>query len=534
MTESRAWVFSERGLPWDILNLTSQPIPTLPPPLPLPKDVPDPEEWIVVKVAFAGLNPGAIFQMTLVPPFARKPTCVPEMDFSGTVIDVWHPDDESGSAQSKRFNKGDKVLAMLPASHTLPTGTGALAEYVKIPARYAVKKPEAVSFADGAGCLLPGLTARQLVNESGAKTGDRVLVNAASGGIGSLVVQMLRKCVGPGGLIVGICSGKNVELVKSIGADEAIDYTQHRHLSKHLAERFSSEPFNTIIDTLGHQALYLASPSYLVPEGNYSSVGIKPPTFFVPDFLRAVLQMKLNEWWPVSPWLGGVGRRWLGTSMMSPTLEDRQAVVDMLEDGDIKLVRDSIWHFLEAKEAYRKLGGLHARGKILVKSMTLLSMKPIFIRGNDQYHCRLVSIKLTGSFSNAEYISSMMKPATVYTTLPYKGSGIDLSPSQWSVLKALPGLLLFCETEEQRQEFHYNSPRRAAIPVTVFLENGISVEADTYVFPVESSEEEYWDDWELPPEEPASDIPSTANENSIKEDSASADLTGDQKMCVPL
>jgi NADPH:quinone reductase-like Zn-dependent oxidoreductase len=77
--------------------------------------------------------------------------------------------------------------------------------------------------------------------------------------------------------------------------------------------------------------------------------------------------MKLNEWWPVSPWLGGVGRKWLGTSMMSPTLEDRQAVAEMLGRGDIKLVKDSIWPFEETKEAYKKLGGLHARGKILVK-----------------------------------------------------------------------------------------------------------------------------------------------------------------------
>ncbi|KAF5535555.1 zinc-type alcohol dehydrogenase [Fusarium napiforme] len=511
MTESRAWVFSERGLPWDVLNFTSQPMPTLPPPLPLPKDVPDPEEWILVKVAFAGLNPGAIFQMILVPPFIRKPTCVPEMDFSGTVIDVWHPDDESGSAQLKRFNKGDKILAMLPASHTLPTGTGALAEYVRIPARYAVKKPEGVSFADGAGCLLPGLTARQLVNESGAKTGHRVLVNAASGGIGSLVVQMLRKIVGPEGYIVGICSGKNVELVKSLGADEVIDYTQHDNTSKHLTERFSPEPFNTIIDTLGHQTLYLASPSYLVPEGNYSSVGIKPPTFFVPDFLRAVLQMKLNEWWPVSPWLGGVGRRWLGTSMMSPTLEDRQAVADMLGRGDIKLVKDSIWPFEETKEAYRKLGGLNARGKILVKTFLTFNMasvpiKLISVPGNDEYHIRLLSVKLTGSFSNTKYISSLTRPATVLTVVPYKGSAIDCSPSHCPAPKELPGLLLICETLEERQEYHYNSPQRVAI-----------------------FEEEYWDDWELhacvsserpypisctAPEEPVSNMPGIADENS--------------------
>lgn len=219
MTESQAWVFSQRGLPWDVLNLTTRPIPALPPPLPLPSDVPKPEEWILVKVAFVGLNPGAIFQMTLVPPFIRQASCVPEMDFSGTVIDVWHPDDNAGEA-SKRFKKGDKILAMLPASHTLPTGTGALAQYVRIPARYAVHKPENVSFGDGAGCLLPGLTARQLVNESGAKAGNRVLVNAASGGIGTNVVQMLRKVVGKEGYIVGICSGKNAEMVKSIGADE--------------------------------------------------------------------------------------------------------------------------------------------------------------------------------------------------------------------------------------------------------------------------------------------------------------------------
>ncbi|KAF5017574.1 hypothetical protein F66182_10483 [Fusarium sp. NRRL 66182] len=221
MANSQAWVFSERGLPWHVLNLATQPIPTLPPPIPLPKDASTPEEWILVQVAFAGLNPGAIFQMTLVPPFIRHASCVPEMDLSGTVVDVWHPDDAAGPTQSRRFNKGDKVLAMLPASHTLATGTGALAQLVRFPAKYAVKKPEGVSFGDGAGCMVPGLTARQMVSESGAKAGDRVLVNAASGGIGSLVVQMLRKAVGIDGYMVGICSGENADLVRSLGADEA-------------------------------------------------------------------------------------------------------------------------------------------------------------------------------------------------------------------------------------------------------------------------------------------------------------------------
>ncbi|EHK25956.1 uncharacterized protein TRIVIDRAFT_229171 [Trichoderma virens Gv29-8] len=382
-TTSRAWTFSQRGSPSDVLSLsTSRPIPTFPP------EAARPEEWILVKVAFAGLNVGAIFQMTLIPAFLRNKTCIPEMDLSGVVQDVWHPHanigdgDEARSATTSagpvssdstenstqtRFRKGDKVMAMLSASHALPTGTGALAEYVAIPASFAVHKPTSAPFADAAGCLLTGMTAHQQVVESGAKPGDRVLVNAASGGIGTLVVQMARQVVGPDGVVIGICSGRNARLVESLGADEVIDYTQHDNLPAYLASRFRSKPFNAIIDTLGHQSLYVHSPAYLVPSGTYSSVGIKPPDFSVPNFLRAVWQMKLNEWWPVSRWLGGIGRLWRGVSMMEPTLEDRQRIADMLGAGQIRVVRDSIWRFEDAKEAYAKLGALHASGKVLVR-----------------------------------------------------------------------------------------------------------------------------------------------------------------------
>ncbi|KAM5537427.1 hypothetical protein V8D89_008946 [Ganoderma adspersum] len=347
--ESQAWTFSARGLPSIVLSLTTRPIPTLPPPLPLPGDVPQPEEWLLIKVAFAGLNPGAIFQMVLVPPIVRSATCIPDMDFSGTVLDVWAPDGSGNGAQARRFKEGDKVVCMLPASHTLRTGTGALAEHVRVPARYVVHKPEGSSFADAAGIMLPALTARQMVLESGAKEGDRVLVNAASGGIGTMVVQMVRNIIGKSGYVVGICSGRNSQMVKSIGADEVIDYTQHGDLPQHLKTLFSEQPFNAIIDTLGHQSLYLASPSYLVPDSIYSSTGIKPPDFSVPNFLSAVIQMKLNEWWPVSPWLFGVGRRWMGVSMMNPMLEDRERVVGMLGRGEIRLIRDSVWDFKDVK-----------------------------------------------------------------------------------------------------------------------------------------------------------------------------------------
>ncbi|KAK5993920.1 Reticulon-4-interacting protein 1 [Cladobotryum mycophilum] len=313
---SKTWTFSQRGNPSD------------------------PEEWLLIKVAFAGLNVGSIFQMTLIPPFLRSKTCIPEMDLSGTVLDVWHPDapnpvsssssaanaNANTNAKNPRFKKGDKIIAMIPASHSLSTGTGALAQHILLPARYAAHKPPPP----------PSPTPPAQVLESGAAPGHRVLVNAASGGIGTMAVQILRRVVGDGGHIVGICSARNVDLVRSLGADEVIDYTQHTDLPAHLTERFSSNPFNTIIDTLGHQSLYLSSPAYLLPSGVYSSVGIKPPNFSVPNFLRAVWQMKLNEWWPVSTWLGGAGRLWHGVSMMQPTLEDRERIVGMLGRGKSK------------------------------------------------------------------------------------------------------------------------------------------------------------------------------------------------------
>lgn len=179
-----------------------------------------PEEWVLIKTAVVGLNVGAIFQMTLIPQMIRSHTAVPEMDLSGVVEDVWHPEDADRRKKPFRFAKGDKVVAMLPASHSLGTGTGALSEYVCIPAKYVVKKPDSVSFGDAAGCLLAGMTGVKQVDESGLKEGDRVLVNAASGGIGSMVVQIARNIVGKEGYIVGICSGKNAEMVKSLGADQ--------------------------------------------------------------------------------------------------------------------------------------------------------------------------------------------------------------------------------------------------------------------------------------------------------------------------
>jgi NADPH:quinone reductase-like Zn-dependent oxidoreductase len=249
----------------------------------------------------------------------------------------------------------------------LATGTGALAELVAIPAQYAVRRPPRVRSADAAGALLPGMTAHELVAAAKLKPGDRVLVNAAAGGIGSLVTQMVRRAVGSEGHIVGVCGSKNQALARELGADEVIDYTLHPDLAGHLTTTFSSRPFAAIIDAIGIHALFAASPSYLRPDGVYSSVGVRPPDFSFPSFLRAVLRMKLNEYWPASSYLGGFGRAWHGVAVMAPTLGDRQRVMDLLAAGELRVVRDSIWAFGDVKEAYERLMTGHVSGKVLVK-----------------------------------------------------------------------------------------------------------------------------------------------------------------------
>ncbi|KAL6879134.1 NAD(P)-binding protein [Trichoderma novae-zelandiae] len=324
-TTMQAWTFSRRGSPSDVLSLTSsQPFPAFPP------GAARPEEWILIKVAFAGLNVGAIFQMTLIPALLRSKTCVPEMDLSGIVQDVWHPHVETssgedaatgvspGSAESStqtRFRRGDKVMAMLPASHALPTGTGALAEYVAIPARLAMV-------------------------ESGARPGDRVLVNAASGGIGTMVVQMARRTRGASSS--ASAAAETPDWSRASGPTRSSttpSTTTSPPISPAASAPVPSTPWATSPSTS-------ARPDYLVPSGTYSSVGIRPP-----GFLRAVWQMKRNEWWPVTRWLGG----------------DRRRIADLLGGGHVRVVRDSVWWFEDVREAYARLGGAHASGKVLVK-----------------------------------------------------------------------------------------------------------------------------------------------------------------------
>lgn len=157
----------------------------------------------------------------------RHSPAIPELDFAGTIVEVGPQEQqvsESVSLLDRLENRGLVVGAQVFGSIGVPEhvggGYGTLGEYVIVDADYAVKKPTAVSPEEISGVSVTGCTALPAVESAQLKRGDSVLVNGASGGIGTLVVQMAKKIVGDSGKVVGICSGRNIELVRSLGADE--------------------------------------------------------------------------------------------------------------------------------------------------------------------------------------------------------------------------------------------------------------------------------------------------------------------------
>jgi len=224
---TKAWTFTHRGAPSSVLTLTTtHPAPAFPPPLPLPRAAAQPEEWVLVRPSHAALNPAGLFHMALVPRLFRAATAVPELDFTGTVADVWAPSAPSPPSSSSpsppppRFRPGDAVVASLPVAFLWPQGQGALQGLVACPARYCLRRPPGVPPAQAAGLPVAGCTAAQMVEDAGLGRGHRVLVYGASGGVGSLALQLARLAVGEEGTVVAVCSGRNMEMVKGLGADE--------------------------------------------------------------------------------------------------------------------------------------------------------------------------------------------------------------------------------------------------------------------------------------------------------------------------
>lgn len=146
--------------------------------------------------------------------FRTKPS-IPDMDFAGTIVSAG-----SEVPASRDLKPGTKVFGNVPVGQHIGKGKGSMAEFVVVPESSVCKTPEGLPQEQAAGLGIAGCSALVLLDAAKLKKGDKVLVNAASGGVGSLAVQLVRSTVSETGEVVATCSGANVEMVKGLGADE--------------------------------------------------------------------------------------------------------------------------------------------------------------------------------------------------------------------------------------------------------------------------------------------------------------------------
>jgi NADPH:quinone reductase-like Zn-dependent oxidoreductase len=232
-----------------------------------------------------------------------------------------------------QFQPGDVVFGEI--------GAGGLAEYVCVTESHLALKPANLSFAQLAAVPVAGLTALQALRDHGKiEAGQHVLINGASGGVGTYAVQIAKVL---GAEVTAVCSTRNVELVKSLGADHVIDYTKEHPTQTNL-------PFDLIVDNVGN----FSAGDYkrlLKPGGTAVVVGFTPLRRM---FSVIILGRLFSDGKKIAPMLA------------QPKQEDLLFLKELLEAEKIVSIIDKCYPFAETAEAIRYLETGHARGKVII------------------------------------------------------------------------------------------------------------------------------------------------------------------------
>lgn len=320
----KAIVYTQYGSP-EVLRLEEVPQPT-------PK-----ANEVLVKVRAASINAADLLflkgESALVRLMAgglnRPKHTILGSDVAGVV--------EAVDASVTKFKPGDAVMGDLPDS-----GFGGLAEYVAVPEQYLTRKPTQVTFEDAAAIPLAGVTALQGVRDKGqVKAGQQVLIYGASGGVGTYLLQIAKVY---GAEVTAVCSKRKVEMVRGLGADHIIDYTQEDFLQ-------NGQQYDVILAANGYRPIRDYQRA-LKPGGTYVMVGGTMTQIFQAMLLGPLLSINSNK---------------KMTNLMAKTNpQDLAALVDMLTAGKIKPVIDHCYPLSQSADAFRYLDAGHARGKLVI------------------------------------------------------------------------------------------------------------------------------------------------------------------------
>lgn len=302
---------------------------------PIPKD-----NELLIKVRAASLNPLDWHFLRGVPYLVRIIAGLRKPKFIGLGADVAGQVEAVGKTVT-RFKPGDDVFGGC---------RGAFAEYACASESDLVIKPANITFEQAASVRIAGLTALQgLRNKGHLQSGQKVLVNGASGGVGSFAVQIAKSF---GAEVAGVCSARNLEMVRSIGADRVIDYTK----TDFTQEDFNNggRGYNIILDLVGNYSLS-AYRRMLNPKGILVTAG-GPSGRWRIGLARGIRAQALSM-------LGS--RKFVGILVKS-TKEDLGTLHDLLEAKKMVPVIDRQYSLSEVPEAIRYLEEGHARGKIVI------------------------------------------------------------------------------------------------------------------------------------------------------------------------
>ena len=305
------------------------------------RDIEEPvmgEDDVLVRVHAAGAGPDVWHIMAGMPYIAR-----PMLGFRGPKIAVrgW---DVAGTVEAV----GAKVSALRPGDEVMGTAVnGSFAELAVTPADKLVPKPAGLSFEQAAAIPISGMTALRAVRDVGkVQPGQSVLVVGASGGVGTLAVQIAKAS---GATVTGVCSTAKADLARSIGADDVIDYTREDFAD-------GSRRWDLIIDTAGRRPLSQLRRA-LTPKGTLVIVGGDGGGNWTGGFFRGMLRAPLVSLF--------VGQRMVGLATKI-THDDLVALTELIEAGTLKPVIDRTYPLIEAPDAIRYLAQGHAAGKIVV------------------------------------------------------------------------------------------------------------------------------------------------------------------------
>lgn len=296
------------------------------------------DDEVLVRVVAASINPGD-WDVLRGSPYILRPMTgfrKPRSRILGLAV---AGQVESVGAGVRGLQRGDEVYAGI--------GRGGFAQYARVPQASCALKPRNLTFEQAAAVPVAGTTALQALRDvAQIRSGQNVLINGASGGVGTFAVQIAKAF---GADVTGVCSAKNADLVRSIGADHVVDYS--REDFTRIGVRY-----DLIFDNVGNRSL------------SDLRRALKPSGILIPNSNKGS-----------GRWIGGYVRRAMTALVVSPFVsqklkpfaatekaEDLAALAQLIESGQITPVIERTYPFRDTADALRHYGGGHTKGKVVI------------------------------------------------------------------------------------------------------------------------------------------------------------------------